>query len=112
TFADLALEYQLTRPGPGRDRLVEQLHALRENEGLAETLEIHLGNNLDRRRTASALGLHPNTVDHRLKRITQLTGHNPARTDGLRQLHAASVVNRYLRAPLPQASYVESATAP
>lgn len=111
TFTDLALEYQLTRPGPGRDRLVEQLRALRDNEGLAETLEIHLSNNLDRRRTASALGLHPNTVDHRLKRITQLTGHNPARTDGLRQLHAASVVNRYLRAPLPQAAYVESATA-
>ncbi len=107
TLADLAVEYQLTRPGPGRDRLAQRLRALQDNRGLLETLEVHLGNDLDRRRTATALGLHPNTVDHRLKRIAQLTGDDLTRQRGLRRLHAASLVGRYLEQPLPRVAHAE-----
>ncbi|WP_182357625.1 PucR family transcriptional regulator [Tomitella gaofuii] len=109
TFGDLAVEYQLTRPGPGRDRLAAALDPLTANAGLIETLGVHIGNNLDRRRTATALGLHPNTVDHRLKRIAKLTGHDPTRPHGLRHLHAATVIDRFLRAPMPRAAHLEQA---
>lgn len=107
TFADLAVEYQLTRPGPGRDRLAAVLDPLTENAGLIETLGVHIGNDLDRRRTATALGLHPNTVDHRLKRIAKLTGHDATRPHGLRHLHAATVVVRFLEAPIPRAARLD-----
>ncbi len=107
TFSDLAVEFQLTRPGPGRDRLAEVFDALEDNAGLIETLGVHIGNDLDRRRTATALGLHPNTVDHRLKRIAKITGHDPTRIRGLRHLHAATVVDRFLQAPMPRAARVE-----
>ncbi|QDQ98006.1 PucR family transcriptional regulator [Tomitella fengzijianii] len=109
TFSDLAVEYQLTRPGPGRDRLAAALDPLAANAGLIETLGVHIGNDLDRRRTATALGLHPNTVDHRLKRIAKLTGHDPTRARGLRHLHAATVVGRFLQAPMPRTAHLEQA---
>lgn len=107
TFSDLAVEYQLTRPGPGRDRLAAALDPLTTNAGLIETLGVHIGNDLDRRRTATALGLHPNTVDHRLKRIAKLTEHDPTRPHGLRHLHAATVVVRFLQAPMPRAARLD-----
>jgi DNA-binding PucR family transcriptional regulator len=41
---------------------------------LLETLRTHLAHQQDRRATAAALGLHPNTVDNRLARIGEQTG--------------------------------------
>ena len=75
---DLALEYQLTRGGAGRDSLINLLKPLDGNPELLQTLSIHLANGQHRQRTASALGLHTNTVDNRIKRIATLTGLDPA----------------------------------
>ncbi|QSE89176.1 helix-turn-helix domain-containing protein [Rhodococcus pseudokoreensis] len=91
---DLALEYQLTRPGPGRTYLARLLEPLKGSPELVETLEVHIGHDLNRQRTAKQMHLHTNTVDYRLKRVAQLTGCDPTRPSGLRRIQAALVARR------------------
>ncbi|MFZ2178663.1 MAG: helix-turn-helix domain-containing protein [Rhodococcus sp. (in: high G+C Gram-positive bacteria)] len=91
---DLALEYQLTRPGPGRSHLAGLLDPLQGSPELIETLEVHIGHDLNRQRTAKKMHLHTNTVDYRLKRVAQLTGCDPTRPSGLRRIQAALVARR------------------
>lgn len=88
---DLALEYQLTRPGVGRDSLIDLIKPLDNHPELLETLGIHLANDQNRQRTASTLNLHTNTVDNRIKRIAQLTGLDPTLPSGLIRLSAAMI---------------------
>lgn len=92
---DLALEYQLTRPGPGRDQLAALLDPLDDHPDLMRMLHIHIANNLNRQRTARALRIHPNTVDYRLKRIGELTGLDAGEAPGLWYLRSALVVRGY-----------------
>ncbi|MEU2121252.1 PucR family transcriptional regulator [Nocardia niwae] len=99
-FADLALEYQLTRPGPGRDRLAALLDPLDGHPELFDTLREHIRNDFNRRRTSRTMYLHPNTVDHRLKRIGRLTGLDTAAPHALYRLRAAVIARTY---PRPQA---------
>ncbi|MFI6041440.1 PucR family transcriptional regulator [Nocardia sp. NPDC051321] len=94
-FDELALEYQLTRPGPGREYLGAVLTPLDEHAELLETLQLHISNNLNRQRTARALHVHTNTVDYRLKRIGQLTGFDPSQPSGLWYLRSALVARSY-----------------
>lgn len=96
-FDDLAMEYQLTRPGPGREYLGALLDPLDEHPELLETLRRHLGNDRNRKRTARILGVHANTVDYRLKRIDQLTGFDPAQASGQWYLRSALVARSYDR---------------
>ncbi|WP_063821024.1 PucR family transcriptional regulator [Nocardia araoensis] len=91
-FTELALQYQLTRPGIGRDVLGTQVAPLMEHPDLLETLRIHIDNDLNRQRTARQLHVHPNTVDYRLRRIAQLTGLDPADARGLWYLRSALIV--------------------
>ncbi|MEW1737398.1 PucR family transcriptional regulator [Nocardia beijingensis] len=91
-FTELALQYQLTRPGIGRDVLGTQVAPLMEHPDLLETLRIHIDNDLNRQRTARQLHVHPNTVDYRLRRIAQLTGLDPADPRGLWYLRSALLV--------------------
>ncbi|PBC41038.1 CdaR family transcriptional regulator [Rhodococcus sp. ACPA4] len=88
---DLALEYQLTRIGPARDSLIGLLRPLDSNPELLQTLSVHLSNDQHRQRTASALGLHTNTVDNRIKRIAHLTGLDPTLPSELLKLRAAMI---------------------
>lgn len=94
-FDDLALEYQLTRPGPGRQYLGSLLDSLDEYPELLETLRRHIANNLNRRLTARVLHVHTNTVDYRLKRIGQLTGFDPTQPSGLWYLRSALIARTY-----------------
>ncbi|MTL13355.1 PucR family transcriptional regulator [Nocardia seriolae] len=98
SFDELAMEYQLTRPGPGREYLGTLLDPLDEYPELLETLRRHIGNDLSRRHTARLLGVHTNTVDNRLKRIGQLTGFDPAQPSGLWYLRSALVARSYRKA--------------
>ncbi|NLV80648.1 MAG: PucR family transcriptional regulator [Rhodococcus sp.] len=91
---DLALEYQLTRPGPARRHLARVLDPLDDAPELVETLETHIAHDLSRQLTARTLHVHANTVDYRLKRVAQLTGFDPTRPSGLRQLQAAITARR------------------
>ncbi|GGK38830.1 PucR family transcriptional regulator [Nocardia camponoti] len=90
-FTDLALEYQLTRPGPGRARLRQLLAPLDAHPELFETLRVHIGNELNRQRTARLLHVHANTVDYRLRRVAHLTGLDPTQASGLWQLRSAMI---------------------
>ncbi len=94
SIADLALEYQLTRPGPARKHLARVLEPLDDAAELVETLETHIAHDLSRQLTARTLHVHANTVDYRLKRVAQLTGFDPTRPSGLRQLQAALIARR------------------
>ena len=94
-FADLALEYQLTRPGPGRDFLAALLDPLDEHPELFATLQCHIAHDVNRQRTARALHVYPNTVDFRLKRIARLTGCDATRSHGLWRLRSALVARSY-----------------
>jgi len=90
-FEELALQYQLTRPGEARDRLAGQLAVLDEHPELLETLRAHIGTGLRRQATAKLLHLHPNTVDYRLRRIGELTGLDPSSSTGLWHLRSAMI---------------------
>ncbi|MEV5530935.1 PucR family transcriptional regulator [Streptomyces prunicolor] len=71
---DVLLEYHLSRPSAGSDRIAALLAPLADRPELTATLRTHLEQRRDRRATARVLGLHPNSVDYRLARITGLTG--------------------------------------
>ncbi|MGX1811475.1 PucR family transcriptional regulator [Nocardia sp. NPDC055321] len=90
-FHDLALEYQLTRPGQARDSLAALLDPLADHPELMHTLRVHLGNHLNRQRTAHMLGVHANTVDYRLKRVHDLVGLDATRPASQQYLHAALI---------------------
>ncbi|MEV0549033.1 helix-turn-helix domain-containing protein [Nocardia salmonicida] len=90
-FGELALEYQLSRPGPGLSRLGDLLAPLEEYPELRKTLRVHIANNLNRAETGRILNIHANTVDYRLRRIARLTGLNPTRASELWQLRSAMV---------------------
>ena len=91
---DVLLEYQLTRPSDAGPVLIGLLEPLERNPDLLLTLDAYLAEDLDRRRTAAALHVHPNTLDYRLKRIVELTGLEPATTSGLQLLAAAATARR------------------
>jgi hypothetical protein len=91
---DVLLEYQLTRPSDAHVALAGLLDPLDRNPDLPHTLEVYLENDLDRRRTAAALHVHPNTLDYRLRRIVDLTGLDPATSRGLQLLGAALAARR------------------
>ncbi|MFC9897235.1 PucR family transcriptional regulator [Nocardia sp. NPDC127579] len=94
-FDQLAMEYQLTRPGPGIDWLRTILAPLDDYPELLETLQRHFSHDLTRRRTAESLHVHANTVDYRLKKISQLTGFDPTTVSGIWHLRAALIARDY-----------------
>ncbi|MFE2991580.1 PucR family transcriptional regulator [Streptomyces sp. NPDC059262] len=71
---DVLLEYHLSRPSETSHRIAALLDPVAGRPELLETLRTHLAHQQDRRATAAALGLHPNTVDNRLARIGEQTG--------------------------------------
>ena len=91
---DLLLEYQMTRPGPGRDLLARQLEPVLDQPHLMEALDVLMRHGLDRKTAASELHIHPNTFTYRLHRITELTGIDPGDAHGSRLLAAALTVHR------------------
>lgn len=92
TLADLVLEFQSSRPGPGRAILAGRLDPL--GAELLATVEAYLSNRGDRRATAQALTVHPNTVDYRLGRVVRLTGLDATSPEGAAQLRASLVARR------------------
>ncbi|GAA1941105.1 PucR family transcriptional regulator [Amycolatopsis minnesotensis] len=61
---------------------------------LVRTLETFVGSKLDRRRAATALTIHANTLDYRLRRIEQLTGLTLADPGDLAQIVLALYQDR------------------
>lgn len=96
TLDDLLLEYQSARPGPGRALLARRIDGV--GDELLQTVDAYLSSGGDRRATAAALHVHPNTVDYRLGRVLTLTGMEATTPEGASQLRAARVANRLERA--------------
>ncbi|MFI6686035.1 PucR family transcriptional regulator [Streptomyces sp. NPDC050485] len=71
---DVLLEYHLSRPSETSHRIAALLDPVAGRPELIETLRTHLARSQDRRATAQALGLHPNTVDNRLAKLAEQTG--------------------------------------
>lgn len=94
-FTDLALEYQITRPGPARAKLCSALDPLDKHPELMETLRRHVANNSNRQQTARMLNIHTYTVDYRLRKIGQLAGHDATTQGGMWQLRSALVARIY-----------------
>ncbi len=92
-MADLALEFQIARPGAGQRHLRQLLDPLRRIPDLLPTLQVFVATEANRKKAAKLLVVHPNTVDYRLKRIEQITGIDPMKTSGLRSLHAALIAD-------------------
>ncbi|MEV4241772.1 helix-turn-helix domain-containing protein, partial [Nocardia sp. NPDC049737] len=96
-ISDLALEFQITRSGPGNDYLLAFLDPLEPFPELIETLRLCFTDGISRRRIARDLNVHINTIDNRLKRITALTGLDPLSSKGKWYLHSALVARTYRR---------------
>ncbi|MFC8527180.1 PucR family transcriptional regulator [Nocardia sp. NPDC057227] len=94
-FEEMSLEYQLTRPGPARDTLAALLEPIDPYPELVETLRVHFANDGNRKQTARELFVHPNTVDHRIKRITRLTGVDPSSVAGVWRYRSAFLAREY-----------------
>ncbi|WP_320671565.1 PucR family transcriptional regulator [Patulibacter defluvii] len=84
-----------------RNRVVGRLQdpGARRGPDLTETLRAYLEADLDRRAAASALHLHPNSLDHRLRRIGELTGLTFTSTADLLVLTAGVVADQLGHAP-------------
>ncbi|MFI5718585.1 PucR family transcriptional regulator [Nocardia sp. NPDC051750] len=95
-WEDLALEYHITRPGPAFDHLGALLEPLASHPHLLDTLGHHLDTGFQPRRTAGRLGLHVNTVRHRLERTHQLIGLDPLRPQDGWLLRSALIARRFL----------------
>ena len=72
---------------PGVDVLLREDR--RQAGALSATLRAYADCDLNVRRTASRLIVHPNTVHHRLRRVKALTGRDPRRFAELAELTAA-----------------------
>lgn len=70
---DVLLEYHLSRRNESSHLIAALLDPVADRPELLETLRTHLAHQQDRRATAEALGLHPNTVDNRLAKIAERT---------------------------------------
>ncbi len=89
---DLALEWQLLRPGPGREVLAAVADTLEQRPDLMETLRLYVYAGFDRSRIGRMLHVHPNTVDYRLKTVARLTGYDPTQSAGMWYLRSALTV--------------------
>lgn len=99
-LADVLLEYQLTRPTAARSELSALLAPLDDHPDLLLTLDAYLRLGLNRRRTATQLHVHPNTVDYRLRKAIALTGLDPGDPAQLQRIGAALAIRRFSRGHL------------
>lgn len=83
-----------------RDRALGPLEdgSGRRGADLLETLQTFLDCELDRRRAAERLHVHPNTLDYRLRRVEEQTGLDPGRPEDL-MLMALALKQRALVGP-------------
>ncbi|RDI50603.1 PucR family transcriptional regulator [Nocardia mexicana] len=103
-MADLALQYQLARPGPARSWLLGLLHPLAEHRHLLEALRAFISHDYHRLEAAAALVVHRNTLNYRLARIAELTGYDPGRPEHAQLFAAALIASDLEGAGRPEAT--------
>ncbi|MFT4200585.1 PucR family transcriptional regulator [Gordonia sp. (in: high G+C Gram-positive bacteria)] len=75
-FDDLAVEFQLSRPTRASRLSAARLDPIADDEVLWQTLEAYLDNDCSTAMTAEVLHVHPNTVQYRLRKVSESTGLN------------------------------------
>ncbi|MEV6697484.1 helix-turn-helix domain-containing protein [Streptomyces sp. NPDC051453] len=95
-IGDVLLEYQLSRPGESTRALAGVLDPLFERPELLETVRTYLAEEQNRKATAKLLRLHPNTVDNRLARCSELLGTDVTTPAGVVLISTALTVRRLL----------------
>lgn len=86
---DFLVEYAALRDPVVSARLVAMVRSLLHSEGLYETLKAFVRCGHNRGRTARELFVHRTTLDYRIRRITEITGHDPTSGHGGKVLTAA-----------------------
>lgn len=77
---DALRRYDLFRDGDAVDEFVDSVlaglarHDERNHGGLLRTLHVYFTLGMNRRAAASRLGIHPNTLDHRLRKASDVSG--------------------------------------
>lgn len=80
---DLLVPYLVARVPEVRRRAQAARDRLADGPDLLETLVAWFEHDFDRRDTAAALHVHPNTLDHRLRRISERLGHDLSSAAGV-----------------------------
>ncbi|HUY97893.1 MAG TPA: helix-turn-helix domain-containing protein [Verrucomicrobiae bacterium] len=96
---DLLFEHALGHDQESLDHLAALLDPLQSGPDLLSTLDAYLQCDLDRRRAAAVLHIHPNSLDYRLRRVRALTGCDVGTTKGIQLLGAALVARRLTASP-------------
>ncbi|WP_052396336.1 CdaR family transcriptional regulator [Kutzneria sp. 744] len=100
-LGDVLVEYAvLTQPSVA-GLLVSKIEPVTRNPALVATLRQLLAADGNRSRAAADLIIHRSTLDYRLRRIEQLTGHDPTSVRGLQVLGAAITAHEAATMPLP-----------
>ncbi|WP_432167046.1 PucR family transcriptional regulator [Streptomyces sp. bgisy031] len=95
-IADVLLEYQLSRPGESSRALAGLLDPLFARPDLLTTVQTYLEEGQNRKATARRLRLHPNTVDNRLAKSSELLGTDVTSPAGIVLVSSALTVRRLL----------------
>jgi hypothetical protein len=88
-LADLFVEIAVARAPAVDGWLRGFARALATGPDLTATLRAYYAHDMNRTSTATALHIHPRTLDYRLRRVRELTGIDPGSTAGVRLLSAA-----------------------
>jgi hypothetical protein len=92
TLDDVLMEYVLASAGQVGRRLADVLLPLESGPELVRTLATWFASDFNRGRAASALHIHPNTLDYRLARVGELTGHSVGTGRGILVLGTALIL--------------------
>jgi len=90
---DVVLEYAVVRDPVSSARLLAVISPLAGNEVLHGTLATLIRTDFNRTVAARELFIHRSTLDYRIRRIEEITGHNPLTSRGAHVLAAAMVVH-------------------
>nr|WP_171396865.1 PucR family transcriptional regulator [Streptomyces asoensis] len=94
TLADVFVELTVADVPFVDEWLRTVARSLRPGPDLLVTLDAYYRHDMNRGSAATALNVHPRTLDYRLRRVRELTGIDPGSTHGVRVL--SSVVTRSL----------------
>jgi hypothetical protein len=94
TLDELLYEHAIAGRPSAVAQIARLLDPLRSRESLVDTLDAWFTHDFDRQATSAALGIHPNTLDYRLRRVGELTGLDVGTARGVQLAGAALVAQR------------------
>lgn len=93
-LCDVMMEYACARTPQVREAMIAQIASVVADSVLRPTLEAVIDARGNRSRAARELFIHRSTIDYRLNRVHEQTGHDPADSRGLQYLRTALALHR------------------